>query len=718
LPSTPDIPFDDLHTTYDPDEFDKEPFRDDELEQEEDAIEIATHGEHLSIAVTVDDLTLDDKLARIPTMPGVYQFKAATGKVIYVGKAKVLRNRVRSYFQNYRRGAGDAKLRALVSKIADVEVIITDSDVEALILENTLIKKLKPRYNVNLKDDKTYPYVVITNEQYPRVFPTRRKIRDGSKYYGPYTEAGYLRYLLKTLRDIFPIRTCDYHIDDGSIARGKIKVCLEYHIKKCEGPCEGLVSREHYLDMIEKIRKLLTGRTREVAEALKADMARLAEDMQFEKAALIRDQLSMLQEYASKQKVVSDDDVDRDIFAVAREEDDSCGIVFKIRDGKMNGKQHFFFSNIEGKESREILEALLEQYYSSTDYIPEEILLPYEIEDEDTLQSWLARRARELSQDQGEAMKPPKLLVPKIGDKAKLMDMVRSNARFLLGEIKLQKLKQNDHIPHVLKSLQRDLNLKKPPRRIECFDNSHFQGTETVSSMVVFEDAKAKKSDYRKFKIKTVVGVDDFESMREVVYRRYSRALAEKQEMPDLIIIDGGKGQLSSAYEVLKGLQLTSIPVIGLAKRLEEVFTVGSQDPIILPRSSSSLRLLQQVRDEAHRFAITYHRHLRDKRTLQTELTEIPGVGKITSVKLLERFGSVHGVRLATEAELVEVVGLKAMKQVVQYFKDQALLEAANAQEAEAKPDEDQMPDVAIEDIDLGETRSDEPHGESEHGVQ
>jgi excinuclease ABC subunit C len=307
-------------------------------------------------------------------------------------------------------------------------------------------------------------------------------------------------------------------------------------------------------------------------------------------------------------------------------------------------------------------------------------------------------------------MKPPKLLVPKIGDKAKLMDMVRSNARFLLGEIKLQKLKQNDHVPHVLKSLQRDLNLKKPPRRIECFDNSHFQGAETVSSMVVFEDAKAKKSDYRKFKIRTVEGVDDFESMREVVYRRYARALAEKQDLPDLIIIDGGKGQLSSAYEVLKGLQLTSIPVIGLAKRLEEVFTVGSQDPLILPRSSSSLRLLQQVRDEAHRFAITYHRHLRDKRTLQTELTEIAGVGKITSVKLLERFGSVHGVRLATEAELVEVVGLKAMKKVVQYFKDQELLEAANAAPPQEEAVDDQMPDVSVEEIDLGNsTMSDEP---------
>lgn len=682
------IPFDDLHSTFDPDEFDHEPFRDDEAEQEEDAIEIATHGEHLSISVTIDDLSLEEKLDRIPRMPGVYQFKNGAGKVIYVGKAKVLRNRVRSYFQNARRGTGDAKLKALVTKIADVEVIITDSDVEALILENTLIKKLKPRYNVNLKDDKTYPYVVITNEPYPRVFPTRRKIRDGSRYYGPYTEAGYLRYLLKTLRDIFPIRTCDYYIDDGSIARGKIKVCLEYHIKKCEGPCEGLVSQKDYQAMIEKVRKLLTGRTREVAESLKLDMARLSEEMRFEAAAKIRDQLHLLQEYASKQKVVAEDQVDRDIFALAREDEDSCGIVFKIRDGNLIGKQHFFFTNIDGKESKEIMSALLEQYYSSTDYIPEEILLPYDLDDEDTIQSWLGRRSRELSQDVQEAMKPPKLIVPKIGDKAKLLEMVRANARFLLGEIKLQKLKQADHIPHMLRSLQRDLNLKLPPRRIECFDNSHFQGTETVSSMVVFEDAKPKKAEYRKFKIRTVEGVDDFASMREVVYRRYSRALAEKQALPDLIVIDGGKGQLSSAYEVLKELDLTRIPVIGLAKRLEEVFVVGSQDPVILPRSSSSLRILQQIRDEAHRFAITYHRHLRDKRTLHTELTEIPGVGKITSVKLLERFGSVDGVRLATEPELIETVGLKATRVIVQYFRDKELPESANADQPQSEQDE------------------------------
>ncbi len=679
-----------------PEDFDQEPFHNDELEQEESAIRIATDAEHLHLTVTVDDLTLESKLESLPKAPGVYQFKNGAGKVIYVGKAKILRNRVRSYFQNYRRGAGDAKLRALVEKIADVEVIITDSDVEALILENTLIKKLKPRYNVNLKDDKTYPYVVITNEPFPRVFATRHKIMDGSKYYGPYTEAGYLRYLLKTLRDIFPIRTCDYYITDEAVAKKKFKVCLEYHIKRCEGPCEGIVGEAHYQSMIKKIRQLLAGRTKDVERALKEDMSRMSEEMRFEDAARVRDQLALLAEYANKQKVVTSEEVDRDIFSIAHEDDDACGIVFKVRDGKLVGKQHFFFTTVEGKTNEEILSALIERYYSITDYIPEEILLPMNIEDEDTLQAWLARRVRELSIDETVgAIKPPKIIVPKIGEKVKLIEMVRANAQFLLGEIKLQKMKQTDHIPHVLKALERDLNLKKPPRRIECFDNSHLGGTETVSSMVVFVDGRAKKADYRKFRIRTVEGIDDFKSMKEVVKRRYARLLNEKAGMPDLIVIDGGKGQLSSAYEVMTELELTHIPMIGLAKRLEEVYVVGSLDPLILPRSSSSLRLLQQVRDEAHRFAITFHRSLRDKRTLQTELTEIPGVGKKTAAKLLETFGSVEGVKQASEPELVTAVGLKAMKKVVQHFIDKQLIEAVGDAEAPVTEEDE----IVVEEI-------------------
>jgi excinuclease ABC subunit C len=693
------VPMDELHSPRETDDFDHIPFHDDELEQEEDAIEIASMGEHLSLAITVDDLSLEEKLEQLPKDPGVYQFKNAAGKVIYVGKAKILRNRVRSYFQNYRRGVGDAKLRTLIEKIADVEIIITDSDVEALILENTLIKKLKPRYNVNLKDDKTYPYVVVTHEPYPRVFATRRKIKDGSKYYGPYTDAGYLRYLLKTLRDIFPVRTCDYYIDEQLILKGRVKVCLEYHIKKCEGPCEGLVSQADYQEMIRKVRKLLSGRTREVEEELKKQMEHLAEQMRFEDAAKVRNQIQVLQDYASKQKVVTEELIDRDIFAVAQEDEDVCGIAFKVRDGKLVGKQQFFFSNAEGRAEPAIIEALLEQYYSVADYIPEEILLPIELENEDTVRQWLARRVRELSSDDDlGAMKPPEIVVPRIGDKAKLIEMVRINARFLMGELRLQRLKQNDQIPHVLKAIERDLHLKKPPRRIECFDNSHLQGTEYVSSMVVFVDGKSKKSEYRKYKIRTVEGNDDFAAMQEVVRRRYSRAVNEQSVLPDLIIIDGGKGQLSSAYEVMTELGLTAVPMIGLAKRLEEVFVVGSLEPLILPRSSSSLRLLQQLRDEAHRFAITYHRQLRGKRTFQTELTEIAGVGPRTAKKLLERFGSVDGVRRATEPELVSCVGLKAMKAVVNYFKDQELREAAG-DDTEPEGDTTETLDIPVEVI-------------------
>src|SRR5438105_13691755 len=325
-----------------------------------------------------------------------------------------------------------------------------------------------------LRDDKTYPWVCVTSEPYPRVFITRRKRKDGSKYYGPYTEALYLRYLMRTLREIFPIRTCDYDIDDEFIARKKIRVCLEYHIKRCEGPCEGLVSQEHYNAMIVKVKRLLTGRTKDVEHELREEMRKLSEEMNFEKAAERRDQLAILAEYVNKQKVVTDELIDRDIFAVASEDDDACGIVFKVRDGKITGKQQFFFANAEGKEQVEILEALLERYYSSADYIPEEIYLPIELPELDTFEAWLSRRTRELSNDEdADAMKPPKIIVPKLGDKAKLVSMVQSNAKFLLGEIKIQKLKQNDFVPHMLKALQRDLHLRKPPRHIDCFDNSH-----------------------------------------------------------------------------------------------------------------------------------------------------------------------------------------------------------------------------------------------------
>ncbi len=627
------------------------------------------------LAVNVDDLTLEEKLDRLPRSPGVYIYLNAAGKVIYVGKAKNLKNRVRSYFQKYHQNAGDAKLRALVTKIADVELILTDSDVEALILENTLIKQHKPRYNVMLKDDKTYPWIVITNEEYPRVLKTRRKRNDGSKYFGPYTDGTYLFYLMKTLGDIFPIRTCDYDIDDDFIAKKKARVCLEYHIKRCEGPCEGLVSKEHYGQMIRKVRRFLAGRTKELAKELREEMFVLSSEMKFEEAARLRDAIDILGEYEHKQKVVDNDETDRDIIAIASEDDDACGIVFRVRDGKIIGKQQFYFSGVESKEESEILTVLLERYYSETDFLPEEIFLPTELEDTDTFEKWLAMRVRQLSNEpDAPAMKPPKIIVPKIGDKEKLVAMARANAKFLLGDLRMQKLKRDDFIPHVLVALQRDLRLKKPPRHIECFDNSHFQGSETVSSMVYFENGKPKRSEYRKYKIRTVEGVDDFQAMKEVVARRIGRLLDTKADLPDLIVIDGGKGQLSAAYEVLTELNVTHIPIIGLAKRLEEVFFVGESEPLLMPKTSSSLRLLQQVRDEAHRFAITFHRSLRDKRTLKTELSEIEGVGDKTARKLLERFGSVEGVRRATEAELTDAVGLKTMKKIVEYFSEKDAL--------------------------------------------
>lgn len=648
----------------------------DQVQDDEDIPGFAVSSYHL--ALTADDLTLNEKLEGLPKNPGIYQFKNAAGRVIYVGKAKHLRNRVRSYFHRYQT-TGDAKLRALVTKIADVELLLTDTDVEALILENTLIKKFRPRYNVMLRDDKTYPWIVVTNEPYPRVFPTRKKRKDGSKYYGPYTDGLYLRYLFKTLRDIFPLRTCDYYIDDDFIEKKKARVCLEYHIKRCEGPCEGLMPHDAYMDMIKNVKQFLSGRTKDLERELEDEMKSLSEAMLFEDAARARDQLVVLSEYAHKQKVVTSDEADRDIFAVAAEEDDACGLVFNVRDGKLVGKRHFYFTGAEGKTQAEILDPLLEQYYSNVDYIPEEIFLPVELDTADTFEAWLAERVRQLSAEgNGEAMKPPQLIVPKIGDKAKVVSMAATNAKFLLGEVRMQKLKQKEHISHSVTALQRDLRLKNPPKHIECFDNSHLMGSEPVSSMVYFENGKPKKSEYRKFKLCSLGDgvIDDFRAMQEVVGRRYARLIEDKRPLPDLIIVDGGKGQLSHAYDVLTDLGIADIPIIGLAKRLEEVFVIGSPEAVILPKTSSSLRLLQQMRDEAHRFAITYHRTLRDKRTLQTELTQIRGIGAKTAEKLLERFGSVEGVRQASEVEIVDAVGLKVARKIKEHFSEQEAVHA------------------------------------------
>ncbi len=614
----------------------------------------------------VDQFDLQDKLNNLPVSPGVYQFKNKEAVILYVGKAVNLRNRVRQYFHTSRNH--EPRIASMIAKISDLEIITTDSEVEALILEANLIKLHKPRYNVNLKDDKSYPYIVVTNEPYPRVFVTRRIRRDGSRYFGPYTDVVTMRAALKTVRDIFMIRSCNFLIDEEFIARKKTRVCLDYHIKKCEGPCEGLVSKEHYNTMIANVEQVLNGKVNPVMESLEKQMRTAAEQLKFEDASHFRDRMKELDIYSSKQKVVDVELRDRDIVAVATEDDDACGVIFKIREGKVIGRQHYYMNGVEGKTDSEILETLVQRYYLEAIDVPKEIILSFDIESRTIIQQCLTlRRNGGVS-----------FLFPEGGELAKLIAMCKNNAKFLLDELKLQKLKQKDFVPSAVRSLQRDLRMQKPPRRIECFDISHFQGTETVASMVVFVDGKSKKSEYRKFKIKTVAPADvnDFASMKEVIYRRYKRVLDEAMELPDLIMVDGGKGQLSSALESLKELKLENHPIISLAKRLEEVFVPNQSDPLPIPKSSSALRLLQQLRDEAHRFAVTFHRSLRDKRTLQTELDLIEGIGKKRAKELLEVFGSVQGVKFASSEQLSEVVGEKTAQKILEYFvTDEALTE-------------------------------------------
>lgn len=603
-------------------------------------------------------LTLEEKLAHLPTEPGVYQFKDAQAKVIYVGKAKNLRSRVRSYFQEGR--PRDAKTTALVRKISDLEIIVTDSAVEALILEDTLIKDLRPRYNIMLRDDKTYPRIRVTNEPFPRVFPTRRIVRDGSRYFGPYTDGKYVRYLMRTLRSIFPIRSCDLNLTDESISEGKFKVCLDFQIGRCDGPCEAHVHRAEYGAMIDGVVRVLKGQTKTLEEELGREMEIFSEKMMFEKAALSRDRLKKLKEYNARQKVVTEDLADRDIVGVCREDDDAGVVILKVREGRLIGKRQHYLSGVLHAEDQEVLRNLLRTHYMAEEPPPDEVLVGIDPGDEfDELELFLSSIRNEGS---------TKLIVPKIGDKVKLVAMADSNAKLLLGELKLQRMKRAEGLPRVLNSLQRDLRLEKPPRRIECFDNSNFHGTDPVASMVCFIDGKPRKSEYRKFKIKSVTGPDDFASMKEVVTRRYQRVLNEGDALPDLVLIDGGKGQVSAATEAMSALGLGHIPLVGIAKRLEEIVVPYENETILLPKSSSSLRLLQQLRDEAHRFAITFHRSLRDKRTITSELTNIPGVGPSVAKKIMNIFGSVRSVAAASKEELIGKLGAKTGERIHEYF--------------------------------------------------
>lgn len=599
---------------------------------------------------------LETNLKNLPSSPGVYQFINKIGRVIYVGKAKNLKNRVRSYFQE---NPGSAKTVAMVSKIDDLQLVVTDSELEALILENNLIKELKPRYNVNLKDDKSFPFIKVTNELFPRIYPTRKVFNDGSKYFGPYTDVRSMRGSLRMINQIFKIRSCKLDLTEKNIAEKKFKVCLDYHIKKCDGPCENLISAKAYNEMVDEVIKLLKGKTDDLIKDLKSRMQTAVENLEYEKAAELRDKIDQLNSISSKQKIVNDDDEDRDIFAIAHEGKDSTCAVFNIRSGKLIGKKQLKLAIEEGEELSNIYSAAIKFYYGDQVEIPREVIVEITPEDSDALTEWLRMKSN----------RKTKIFVPQRGDLKSLVKMCKENAILQLKEIQLQKMKNLGNVSYSVSALQRDLRLKTLPRKIECFDISNLQGTDTVASMVVFEDGKPKKSLYRKFIIKTVEGPDDFSSMREVIERRYKRLQEENQLLPDLIMVDGGKGQLSSAIEVLDTLGFTNYNIIGLAKRLEEVYLPNNSDPELIPKTSSGLKLLQQVRDEAHRFAITFHRERRSKRTIKSELTDIKGIGIETAKLLLEKFGSLEGIKKSTIEDLENIVGKKKADLLKNHFK-------------------------------------------------
>lgn len=598
---------------------------------------------------------LAEKLKLLPDSPGVYIMKDVRGKIIYVGKAVVLKNRVRQYFQSSRSQA--PKVRAMVSHIADFETIMTANEVESLILEANLIKKHRPRYNIRLKDDKSYPYVKVTvQEDFPRVFITRRVMHDGARYFGPYTNVTALRDSLKLLRRLFPLRTCRIMPE---------RPCLEYHIKRCLAPCVGKVSQEDYGAMIRAVLLFLEGRTDDVERALERRMQHAAQAYHFEIAARLRDQLAAVRAATQRQNIVTGAG-DQDAIGMARSSVGVCVQIFFIRSGKMIGREHFLLRGSEEESDVDVLRAFLEQYYNQATFVPREVLLPQVLADADreVIQNWLSEK-----KGGGRVV----LLTPQRGTKRDLIVMATGNAeKFLADEQTRQSLSDQQTLGAV-EELGRYLGLEKAPYRMECFDISHNQGQETVASMVVFEGGLPKKSDYRRFKIKSAEGKpDDFLSMREVTTRRYV-GLPE-EELPDLIVIDGGKGQLSSALEIIRmEAGHKNVPVVGLAKQFELIFTEGCPDPVELPRRSASLYLIQRIRDEAHRFAITFHRKLRGKRNLVSVLDHIVGVGPKRRQSLWTHFGTLDKIKAASIEELAAAPGMNrpAAEAVFHFFEAQ-----------------------------------------------
>ncbi|MEW6750204.1 MAG: excinuclease ABC subunit UvrC [Candidatus Latescibacterota bacterium] len=585
--------------------------------------------------------SLRARLEALPDTPGVYLMKDREGRVIYVGKAKGLRSRVRSYFQESGHD-GRRQFRALVRHIWDLEYILTASEQEALILEATQIKAHKPRYNILLKDDKKYPFVRITAEPFPRIFPTRDVVSDGSRYLGPFSNVRAMHAALDMMHRIFPVRSCDYLLPSP-----RVRLCLEHQIRRCEGPCEGLVGAEEYRRTVDSAVRFLRGRNTELAADLRERMEQASAELRFEKAARYRDQLKALESMRARQRVVLDEPVDRDVVGLARSDDEACCSVLEIREGRLLGKKHHFLGGTIDSPDEEILSAFVGQFYLETDFIPAEVHLPAALPEAGEIAAWLSSK--------GETRVA--LVTPQRGPKADLLEMAESNARQLLEERQLKREKQRDQVPQSVSALQRDLRLPAPPRRIEGIDISNTQGSDAVGSLVCFVDGKPRRSEYRHFRIRGQETPDDFACMRQVVQRRF-RGLQERGEpLPDLLMVDGGKGQLSTAGRALEEMGLGSQPVVGLAKRLEEIFVPGQERPLLLPRTSASLRLLQMLRDEAHRFALAYHRKLRTQRTLKSALDGIPGVGPKRRATLLQAFGSVRRLQEASAEEIVAAAG-------------------------------------------------------------
>jgi excinuclease ABC subunit C len=577
------------------------------------------------------------KLPHLPEGPGVYLWKGRDGTTLYVGKAKRLRSRVRSYFANDQ--LESVKTRHLVGLIADLDTIVVPSEAHALILEANLIKEYRPRFNIALRDDKSYPYIKVTlQEPFPRVYVTRRLEDDGARYFGPYTDVGAMRRALNVVKRIFTVRSCNYDMP----AQMPERPCLDYYIKRCKAPCILAQSQQDYRSMIDEVVLFLSGRPDEVVRRVKERMDLAAEQLDFERAAELRDVLHHLEQMEEPTVVLEVEGGDRDVIGYARDGDDACVTVLRIRGGKLLSREQRFLEHVEGEEDTDVIAIFLAGSYVGMQEKARQLLLPFDFPDRELIE---------------QALPESKIVIPQRGPRRDLIALAEQNARHLLEELKLSSMEADERAGDPVYELGRELGMQRIPRSLVCFDISTTQGTDTVGSLIWFENARPKRSEYRKFKVKTVEGSDDFASIHEVVRRYFDRRIKDEKPFPDLIVIDGGKGQLSAAHAALQELGLTDRPLISLAKRDEEVFMWGREEPLKLSRRSPALRLLQQARDEAHRFAVTYNRKRRSMRTVTSELLRVPGIGPVKRRQLLKEFGSVQGVRDAGEEAIARLPG-------------------------------------------------------------